>query len=389
MRSVRMTDIAVILISAAALLINTSIGILRIVGYGCVILSLIMFVVQHFMPGGVVINPNLLLAFLPIIIIYTVGFVRNLSTVSIKEWALLLLTISMVISASNYANQIAQFQNRYMKLWFPCIILILILTMRFSWAYNPIDNGFKGIYSTTTFLGIFCVLLIEICLLNYRKDHLRRWLVFVVPLAYFIYRTRVRTAYIGVISVVLVSCLLICGMKKRNNRTLQFIRLIRFFTYAVIVGFIIIYPILDSFKFYDYLSDIVFQYTGKMLMTGRQNIWASALDLIRQRPLFGYGLANETVNSSGVHNSYLSILLQTGILGIVSLFLVVNSILKKSEKKNTVISGQIQSYTCINLIMCLTEVMLLQGQIILQVIIWLILAIGLGYNDKNNMSLYS
>ena len=93
--------------------------------------------------------------------------------------------------------------------------------------------------------------------------------------------------------------------------------------------------------------------------------------------------------SSGVHNSYLSILLQTGILGIVSLFLVVNSILKKSEKENTVISGQIQSYTCINLIMCLTEVMLLQGQIILQVIIWLILAIGLGYNDKNNMSLYS
>ncbi len=59
--------------------------------------------------------------------------------------------------------------------------------------------------------------------------------------------------------------------------------------------------------------------------TGRGIIWLSAIDLISQKPLFGYGMGADTLNTGALpwathfHNSYLSVGVATGLSGILIL----------------------------------------------------------------------
>ncbi|MGB5792449.1 O-antigen ligase family protein [Poseidonibacter sp.] len=67
--------------------------------------------------------------------------------------------------------------------------------------------------------------------------------------------------------------------------------------------------------------------------SNRDIIWLKAISLIKEQPIFGWGLDSwkiyGTVNYAGVHNSILEILLFTGILGLISFFSILYITLKK------------------------------------------------------------
>ena len=168
----------------------------------------------------------------------------------------------------------------------------------------------------------------------------------------------------------------------------KIIKIIRVLTYVTILSFIMIYPVIDKYRFYSTLSDFVYQYTGKILLSGRNIIWQYYIQRIRENPFFGYGLDfayNFTDSVSSVHNSYLNMLLQVGFVGLICVFLLINYVLVRLEKSNNKGSHTIEVFTLINLVMCTTEVMLLQGQVVLQIIIWVLMGVGLGLARKEKI----
>lgn len=81
----------------------------------------------------------------------------------------------------------------------------------------------------------------------------------------------------------------------------------------------------------------------------RQQVWGSALDLIYQSPLFGYGIGDiqEVLNNNyakkeliglNAHNQYLQFILQHGIIIFFTLLLFVIKLIKKClQKKNSIL----------------------------------------------------
>lgn len=56
--------------------------------------------------------------------------------------------------------------------------------------------------------------------------------------------------------------------------------------------------------------------------SGRDRIWLKAIELIKEKPFFGWGIdtwkINGAINFNGIHNSFLEILVFTGVFGFIS-----------------------------------------------------------------------
>ncbi|MCM8763362.1 MAG: O-antigen ligase family protein, partial [Candidatus Omnitrophica bacterium] len=61
-------------------------------------------------------------------------------------------------------------------------------------------------------------------------------------------------------------------------------------------------------------------FTGEDVSSGRIAMWKEALRLIKQRPLFGHGLAGYSAYADSphlhAHNTYLELFAETGVLGL-------------------------------------------------------------------------
>jgi len=56
-------------------------------------------------------------------------------------------------------------------------------------------------------------------------------------------------------------------------------------------------------------------------LTGRVEIWKKGLEILKQRPYFGYGLNGQYQHyiGRGMHNGFINALVETGILGVLAL----------------------------------------------------------------------
>ena len=182
----------------------------------------------------------------------------------------------------------------------------------------------------------------------------------------------------GILIILLFST--VVYITHNNNKILM---ILKWITYIVILLIVIIYPQLNSFSWYDNIATLVYEYTNKVLLSGRNGLWSEALDVIKQNPVCGYGLDYSDYFFKPVHNSYLNILLQTGMLGLISVIVLINTFLNLRIKNGKSISSAIAIITMSNLIMCSFEVMLLQGQIILQIIVWALIGLNINENVTN------
>ena len=121
-------------------------------------------------------------------------------------------------------------------------------------------------------------------------------------------------------------------------------------------------------------------------MSGRNIIWKNAMLVISKSPIIGYGLDYSKYFDTAIHNSYLNILLQTGLVGLGCVMLMINTTLNRMIKNGNKLSYLLFILCIVNLFMCSTEVMLLQGQIILQIIMWGLLGSGTNKEFCNRFS---
>lgn len=154
--------------------------------------------------------------------------------------------------------------------------------------------------------------------------------------------------------------------------------------------FIDVYPRLDSIldDFY-YYNDLVYQYTGKNILSGRNELWSQLLVLIENKPFFGYGsgaLPRDFINMDlSAHNLYLQIALQVGIVGLSTFLLFLFFIwktlwLNRHDPKVILLA----CYFIGILVHEVFEVTLIQNNFGLSIIQWLILGLGSSYCIKNS-----
>lgn len=167
-----------------------------------------------------------------------------------------------------------------------------------------------------------------------------------------------------------------------------------FFLLVILALFVvtILYPSLSTHPNASLWNQYVRQYTGANLFSGRERLWQPLIELIKQKPLLGYGASAvpgqflQTGLSS--HNYYIQMALQTGLIGLGVIWLLLFNVWKIFYYgKNSVYVRLAGSYFISALVYQLFEVSLTQNNLSIGILIWLIISIGVNKSieEKSKM----
>lgn len=368
-------NFAIPLFCLASLLYN--VGALQPIGFVVLLIVIsLLYIINIYNKETMIIRQDLFpIILLYLLSIYIVGLLKVISFRSIEVFVCLIISIIVLNTFATIDYSIIK--TKFIKALFLFEIFILFVPYLLGVGFNPVDGGYKSIFTTTTFLGIFSCMQIELCLLIYWGLKQKVWLLFIPFFLLLVWLSMVRTAYVGVLLI--ITCFFLRKSKLFQSKC--FLRTSKWTLYAAIAMIVIIYPRLQSYEWYDAVNGFVYLTTGKVLLSGRNEVWEEGFELISSEPLLGYGL-DTSVFDMQLHNSYFELLLESGAIGVMGVFFLLNYILNKMMDSKTPMSIVFFFFTLVNLLMCTTEVMLLHGQMILQVVIWAIM--GAGLNKKKN-----
>ena len=373
--SLKYVNIVIALFEMAALFYNTA--SLKRLGYLIILVGTGLMFFDYMINKSIIISTINLpeIIFLALVYLISIIFVPTFRAVS--NMFSLLISIAVLI----YFSQIdlEKINIKWQKYIVGIQLIILFTPMMLGRGFSSIDSGYKSIFTTTTFVGLFSCISIELCVLCFLSSKERIWEVYIIAWIYLVWCSKVRTALLGVLLVFLL-IIIFKFINKKIRRSI--LKLAKWILFASLIIIIVIYPQFDRFPFYEEVSNYIYIHTGKIFFSGRNEIWIEALNIAKKSPLLGYGLDYSQQFDISVHNSYLNILLQTGILGIFAFLLLINNILNTIIKKNQFLSTILFIFAIVNLLISSAEVMLLQGQLVLQLVIWCLF--GIGINQKRH-----
>ncbi len=373
--SLKYVNIVIALFEVAALFYNTA--SLKRLGYLIILVGTGLMFFDYMINKSIIISTINLpeIIFLALVYLISIIFVPTFRAVS--NMFSLLISIAVLI----YFSQIdlEKINIKWQKYIVGIQLIILFTPMMLGRGFSSIDSGYKSIFTTTTFVGLFSCISIELCVLCFLSSKERIWEVYIIAWIYLVWCSKVRTALLGVLIVFLL-IIIFKFINKKIRRSI--LKLAKWILFASLIIIIVIYPQFDRFPFYEEVSNYIYIHTGKIFFSGRNEIWIEALNIAKKSPLLGYGLDYSQQFDISVHNSYLNILLQTGILGIFAFLLLINNILNTIIKKNQFLSTILFIFAIVNLLISSAEVMLLQGQLVLQLVIWCLF--GIGINQKRH-----
>ena len=366
--SLKYVNIVIALFEMAALFYNTA--SLKRLGYLIILVGTGLMFFDYMINKSIIISTINLpeIIFLALVYLISIIFVPTFRAVS--NMFSLLISIAVLI----YFSQIdlEKINIKWQKYIVGIQLIILFTPMMLGRGFSSIDSGYKSIFTTTTFVGLFSCISIELCVLCFLSSKERIWEVYIIAWIYLVWCSKVRTALLGVLIVFLL-IIIFKFINKKIRRSI--LKLAKWILFASLIIIIVIYPQFDRFPFYEEVSNYIYIHTGKIFFSGRNEIWIEALNIAKKSPLLGYGLDYSQQFDISVHNSYLNILLQTGILGIFAFLLLINNILNTIIKKNQFLSTILFIFAIVNLLISSAEVMLLQGQLVLQLVIWCLFGI--------------
>ncbi len=170
-------------------------------------------------------------------------------------------------------------------------------------------------------------------------------------------------------------------------------RIMFYGTFAVIIVFLIsvtvFYPMIGNHSDAVIWNEIIRNYTGKNLFSGREDIWLALIELIKQRLLIGYGASASPQQFLPIglssHNLYLQIALQSGLTGLALLILLFWNIWKLFYRKvDSIYVKLAASFFVAAMVYQLFEVSLTQNNLAIGILIWLITSIGVSKSIERN-----
>jgi len=237
-----------------------------------------------------------------------------------RATTVLALYISVFWIIWKYAHDQGPEKVVYLILQVMWIVFIASYLIIFIGPYRPFLMGrFAGIFGNPNGLGVTSAILLPLSLWQFleTKKKFALFLFILILLALFFSAAR------GSLNATAVALGYFIYARSKKYRPSVF-----FFSMSFILIFIWIVQIFIKEAFMHYIRSESIPILG-----GRLEIWPIALNLIIDKPIFGYGFGVEDkliglkkiilLQHAGtyVHNSYLGMLLQLGLLGFIIFFI--------------------------------------------------------------------
>jgi len=266
------------------------------------------------------------------------------------------------------------------------IIASFFISFQFvGWAFSGFPNFYMSIYSNSNQLGPYMLFSLFFVLLARKLTRKRFFNLFVILAILVMIGSDTRSALFS--GIVALTVYFLWGFISRHK-----LRFILFFWSIIVLllSSIFLYPKLPEWKYFVYFESLMLEYTGKSLMSGRNDIWIAILNALEGHPLLGFGLGasvREVTNfDASAHNLYLQIALQNGYLGlsifILLLFLLWSAFWKKKEHIAVRLSA---SFFIAILVHQTFEISLTQYQLSIGLLQWFIIAVGLSFTFKQKI----
>lgn len=136
-----------------------------------------------------------------------------------------------------------------------------------------------------------------------------------------------------------------------------------------------------------YVDELAMKYTEGRFYSGREMIWANSFELIKLKPITGYGLAGVPQLVIGenlsAHNFFIQVALQTGVFTPIAFVLLLTSIWNQLwNARHSRVIRLAACYLVMLVIFQTFEVSLTQNNLAVAVVYWLILGIALGQTNR-------
>lgn len=365
--------------------------------------------------------------FSSLIFIYTLITLFNISNLElVSRFLLILLTLILCVliinKYKNYGIQVHQF-----KFFLPFFLLHILYVLNAD--IGKLDLGI--LYQLFFISLVFCLSNITWSRIQIRTLSLFSYITIFVLIAQIMSNSNtLNTNSIGAFAYFLsfFSLLYLIGYTKKNFKIIRLLTIITlvlsvilssgarsvlicvavgfitwtfwkflsrnkffFYGYFLIIlttGFIFttVYPYLDKYlPNVDYYNNIVYEYTGKNLFSGREVLWRIMIDIINEKIFFGHGSSVQLGNFLNVglsaHNLYLQIALQVGVVGVfLFLYFLFNNWKSIWLNRHDVRVKLFACYFLGIIVYQLFELSLLQNHFALSIIQWVIIGLGLSYS---------
>lgn len=269
------------------------------------------------------------------------------------------------------------------------ISIIFVLFHFLVWIAKGFGREFSSIYPNSNILGPFMFIAIYFILLRIftTKKRLIPYIFLLIALVILLAsdtRSVLLSMFIGAIIYFIWNTI----VKNKGLSIFLFILIIVSFGSIVFV-----YPKLPNWSQYGKLEAWMLEHTGKSIMSGRADIWGRLNNLIDLRPIFGFGpntVATDVIGrDASSHNLYINMALQIGYLGLLIFILILFTIFMSyiSKGSNRLVKLSVAAFIAI-LAHQLFEITLVQNQLSIGLLQWLVIATGVGVttsksNDKN------
>lgn len=274
-----------------------------------------------------------------------------------------------VASSLHWRNNDFLFIRKIIIILIFCALIHTLLSRTFS------HNQFVFLNSNVCAVTFYC----WIVLLTFIDKSLS---IYTILLLFLIYTTTARADFFCALFFFILIFLFVKNKYiKEKTITLFWIEII------LMVVFVIIYPTLLEYDIGQAINEESQIYTGKELMSGRNRIWVLIFESALNSPVYGYGLAAipESLYQISIssHNTFLQILMQQGFVGLGLFLLLIWTIIKELNIRNTNINVVISISFLFTLIIheCF-EVCLTQNLMFIGLMFWFFIGIGLnGINE--------
>lgn len=312
--------------------------------------------------------------FLILLMISVIGSARNLTTRAIISVIGVLCVLAIVLSCGFYCNEI---QSIYIKPMFYLVIFkLLICTV-------------NGDYLGNTIPGILCFLtysfIINIMLSwgaeNYKKNRIFKAINIIlitgsfILMVYISWKSNARTTVFT--SIGIIAAYMYISMRNYDRKKLN-----RFFWIICIATVLLmtVYINIHSFGWYEVINQYSKSSFGKNLDSSRPKLWSYSLQSLSCLEFIigkGTGILPTLRTYQSFHNSFLQLIMQNGLLGLIPLILIFRTLWSKiAEHSDDKVCRMIIACIIGIIVYNLFECTLLQNKIFMGMCEWILICMG-------------
>lgn len=301
-----------------------------------------------------------------------IGFFGNVQKSGLINLIQFLLCIGFAIFLSSIK------WDRYKILTLGKFASAFILIHFFIWASTGFESAFSSIYANPNLIGPYMLFMLFFIIWARRHSNYKFFynITFI-----FGFLTMLGSDARSALLSGLIGFTTYLSWKFLTKNKFQF-SLFILIVLSALLAFVFVYSRLPEWEHFLYFENLMLQYTGKSLMSGRQFLWGPILPIIGEHPWFGHGpgvTAGDVlfVNHS-LHNLYLQITLQNGYLGISIFMMLLFTIWMTfwvARKDKTV--KLVGTFFIAILVHQSFEITLTQNQLSIGLMQWFIISIGI------------